>query len=427
MERITPRQRAALALLFSGLFSAPLGGCGEPAPPELPTGPGSAPVLVDPGSGPWELVPAEQVAEVCQLDPALLNAADGILQRPWAVVRHGRLCHEYYPSGNPDAMTAAWSATKTLGAVTMGMVAYRTRELPRTGRHTGPLSDLDRVDQWLDSFSFNKDAQVAHVLAMVAQNKSLAYGSKRFSYDALGTAQINRLSDIMNTAIAQDSQRLSGNVEGFVQRYLFGPLGMHHSVWNDGKPDKVLAYSWMTTVRDMAKLGLLLLHRGRWAGEVLLSEDWVYRMSHPSFEDASAGYGYLTWLNASSNSTDLVGTKQQGPDDPCAPVALYPRYPHEPSGAPDCGYSPPYTCAQQQDVGIFWASGLGGQKIVVHRALDMVLIIKDFDHSEKDFWSAVRPALLALDPTYHGDDKAFCAAYGGGSYAPDLPPTAPTN
>lgn len=417
MKCATSRRYPVLVLLFS-CWAA---GCGESASPQPPAEERGPPAPVDPGSGPWVLVSPEQVAAVCQLDPALLTAAEGILQRPFAVIRHGRLCHEYYPNGNPDAMTAAWSATKTLGALTVGMVAHQTRDLPRTGRHTGPLSDLDRVDHWLDSFTFNKDALVAHVLAMVAHNRNLEYGSKRFSYDALGTAQINRLSDIMNAAIAQDPDRLGGNVEGFVQRYLFGPLGMHHSVWTDGKANKILAYSWMTSVRDMARVGLLLLNRGRWSGEVLLSEDWIYRMSHPSFEDASAGYGYLTWLNASSNSTDISGNKQQGPDDPCAPVALHRSYPHEPSGAPDCGYSPPYTCAQEQDVGVFWASGLGGQKIVIHRGLDLVLVVKDFDHSEKDLWSAIRPALLAYEPKYKGDEKGFCAAYGSGSYAPDLP------
>src|SRR5581483_7864298 len=45
-----------------------------------------------------------------------------------------------------------------------------------SGRKTGPLSDTDRVDRWLDAFTYNKDAQVAHVLAMVAASPSLALG-----------------------------------------------------------------------------------------------------------------------------------------------------------------------------------------------------------------------------------------------------------
>jgi hypothetical protein len=36
-------------------------------------------------------------------------------------------------------------------------------------------------------------------------------------------------------------------------------------------------------------------------------------------------------------------------------------------------------------------------------------------------WNAVRPALVAHDPTYKGDESAFCEAYAGNRYAPDLP------
>jgi hypothetical protein len=35
-------------------------------------------------------------------------------------------------------------------------------------------------------------------------------------------------------------------------------------------------------------------------------------------------------------------------------------------------------------------------------------------------WDAVRPALVALDPIYMGDETALCTAYGAGDYAPDL-------
>lgn len=380
--------------------------------------------LVDPGTAPWVPVEKDKVAELCQLDPTLLEMADKTIARPWAVVRHGLLCHEFYPDGNPTRTSAAWSATKTLGALTFGAVMYHTRDLKRTGARTGPLSDLDRADAWIDGQTFNKDALLAHVLAMVAHNKSLAFGDKKFSYDALGTAQINRLSDAMNAAIAQDKVALGGNLEGFFQKFVAKPLGLQNSTWSDGKPDKVLAYSWMTTVRDMARVGLLLQHHGRWNGEQLVGEDFIYAMSHPSFEDASTGYGYLTWLNSSWGATDLQGNKKMAPEDACAPVALHQKYPHTrpPSMSPDCGYPAPNTCQQDHDVGIYWASGLGGQKIIVHAGLDMVLIAKDFDHGEGELWSAVRPALVALDPMYKGDDKAFCAAYSGGTYAPAMTP-----
>ena len=379
------------------------------------------PASGDPGSGPWQPVAAERVAADCGLDPDLLAAADAAIARPYAIVRYGRLCHELYPDGG-DAPGEVFSATKTLGATVTGIAAFETRDLERNGRKTGPLSDADRVDHWLDSFSFNPDAQVAHVLGMVAHDPDLTPGARTFLYDADGSREINRLSDVLNTVVAQDPERLGANLEEFTQRFLFAPLGMHDSRWSGGRPDKVFAFSWSSTVRDMARLGLLLLHGGRWNGEQLLDPAWVQRMTHPSFEDANTGYGYLTWLDSSSGWTFSV-RKNEGPLDACAPDAIHPLFPHGIAGTTDCGYAPPYACEQQHDVGVWYAFGLFGQYIVGHRGLDLVLVVKNFGDLDgpKRLWDAVRPALVAEDPEFRGDEAAFCAAYGAGAYAPDLP------
>jgi hypothetical protein len=36
-------------------------------------------------------------------------------------------------------------------------------------------------------------------------------------------------------------------------------------------------------------------------------------------------------------------------------------------------------------------------------------------------WEAVKGAVIAADPESAGDEAGLCAAYGGNSYAPDLP------
>src|SRR5688572_12653314 len=127
-----------------------------------PDGGGAGERYTDPGTAEWEPVPRDQVAEVCRLDPDLLEQADQALNVPWGVVRYGRLCHEFYPQGEAQVTMPQenWSATKTLGAAVVGIAAYQTRMLTRTDRKTGPLSDLDRVDHWLDAFTFNPEAQV---------------------------------------------------------------------------------------------------------------------------------------------------------------------------------------------------------------------------------------------------------------------------
>jgi len=399
--------------------------------------------LVDPGTGAWTLVPREAVAEVCRLDVSLLEAADATLQQrnllgvPWALIRYGKLC---YVSRGEAPADEAWSTTKTLGALVLGAVSYATRDLPRTGPETGPLGDEDRVDAWLDHFSYNPDAHIAHVLGMVAHNADLSLGKKTMSYDTVGATQINSLSAIMNAAIAQDSARLGANLEEFTQRFVFGPLGMEKSTWTNGAADKTVGFSWSSTALDMARVGLLMLHGGIWNGERVLSEEYVYRMTHPSFEDANTGYGYLTWLNASSNSTfgDIPGApvgKQHTAMNPgpCAPVSVYREHPHGLSDSPDCNYEPPYSCeGKTYDVGAWAAVGLQGQLIAGHPGLDLVITAKNVTpllsgpdlgfgpDTPKIVWDAVLPAIIAGDPVYKGNTEAFCAAYGSNQYAPDL-------
>ncbi len=381
---------------------------------------------LDPGTGPWEPVARERVAEECGLDPDLLEQADAVINQPWAIIRYGKLCHEFYPSGE-DTVTEVFSTTKTLGSLVTGIAAYETKNLPNTGRKTGPLSDLDRVDHWLDSFTFNPNAHIAHVLAMVAHNPDLSLGQKEHQYDAIGTVQINRLSDVINTVIAQDPERLGSDLEQFTRRFLFEPLAMNNSKWSNNAPNKVFAYSWNAKLSEMARLGLLMLNGGVWNGRRVLDAEWVYKMTHPAFEDSNTGYAYLTWLNASSNHTlggiiDLMGQKFQVPLDACAPVAVYAEHPHGLSDSPDCNYDEPYSCEQQFDVGVWYAAGLGGQVIVGHRGLDLVLVAKSLGGlgGSAAIWDPVRPALVALDPMFQGDEEAFCAAYAANGYAPDL-------
>lgn len=385
-------------------------------------GPGTVDALYptsgDPGTAEWQPVADDRIVDECGLDPELLAQADAGIGRPWAVVRYGKLCHEYYPDGASqiDAATENFSATKTLGAVVTGLAAWQTRDLPRDGRKTGPVSADDRVDHWLDEFSFNPDAQIEHVLAMIAHNPDLSYGHRAFEYDTVGKVQINRLNDVLETAIAQDPERLGTNLEEFTQRFLFEPLGMVHSRWSGGVPEKNFAFTWQSTTREMARLGLMVLHGGMWNGKRILGEDWVYAMTHPSFEDTNPAYGYLTWLNTLQND---VGTERTFD---CAPLAVNAQFPHGLSEAKDCGFADPANCAQEKDVGVWYAAGLFGQYIVGHRALDLVIVVKDFDAigDAGDFWNLFRPALIARDAEFAGNEAAFCDAYGRGAYAPDL-------
>jgi len=405
--------RLSFALLMSVLIGCASGGSDGDAPPR------------GPGQGEWTRVPKAEVATECGLDPALLDQADIEIDRAYAVVRYGKLCHEFYPTSlypdGVDETEIVFSAAKTLAGVLTGAAAWRTRDLERTGRKTGPLQDTDPIDHWLDEFTFNQDAQVGHVLGMVAHNEDLSSPDLDFMYDTVGGVQINRLNDVVATAIAQDPS-LGSSVHEFLERYLFEPLGMRQSDWDGDAPDKNFAFGWSSTARDMARLGLLMLDGGLWRGERLASEDWIYKMTHPSFELANTGYGYLTWLIARSNADNGDGLpKTTEPNAECTPSTIWNEYPHGLSESPDCNYLPPWDCSQTFDVGVWYAAGLMGNYISGHPGLDMVLVVKNIgSNNQRRVWNAIRPALVALDPTHAGNEEAFCEAYAAGDYAPDL-------
>lgn len=371
----------------------------------------------DPGTGAWEPVPSESLIEECGLDPEILADIDAAAPYSYAIARYGKLCHEFYRDDAPgiNELSNNFSATKTLSAALFGRAIYLSKDL------ANPLSDTDRMDAWISDITFNPDAQVAHVLAMLGYNDSLAFGERTYSYDANGSREINRLSDVVEAVMAQDPAAF-GNATTtgeFAQRELFDKLGMNMSEWTG----ESFASTWHSNLRDMLRLGVFLVHDGVWNQEQLVSPEWIYKLSRPAFEDANTAYGYLTWLAANRNyNLPGLDINFQQPLGNCQPPAIWREHPHGLSESIDCNYGDSAECIQMYDVGVFGGVGFGGQIVVVHKALDMAIVTRNAGGNAflTTPWSMIRPALVAHDAQYPGDDDAFCAAYRAGDYAPDL-------
>ena len=323
----------------------------------------------------------------------------------FAVVRYGRLCFVSGENGSDGpGVSHVFSATKTLGALLTGSVMYQTRNLPQSSSPmTGPLREFDRMDKWLDLTNLppraeiNPDATVAHVLAMVGYSEDLSYGQKNHQYDGDGSREINQLIRVIDNVVKQDPGHFGANAVQAKDR-LFAKLGLEHSAWSV----RSFGISWNTSLLDMARIGLLALHGGVYNGERLVDSRYVYNMTHPAFEDGSTNYGYLTWMN---NTT-------------CSPRTIHASYPHGISESSDCADG---NCDQENDVGVWSALGAGGQLILGHRGLDMILVGKNWDEGwGSALWEAVLPSVVAADPKFMGEQEAFCEAYAKGAYAPDL-------
>lgn len=357
----------------------------------------------DPGPSAFVPVPEGEVAAECGLDIGLLKSA-GLNNA--AVFRYGKLC---WSNGAIDRAYGVFSVTKTVAGTVMAAAYWDTRD------NAERMLPSDPISKWGGSGSI----RISEYAGMVTSG-GRTWGSHRFAYDTLGS-NLARTGAPMEVALSQGSVSGATRLEA-VRDGLFEKLGVKGS-WPTG--------TWGTganiSLTDMARIGIAHSHNGWWNGEQVLDPDWSYWMTHPHWEDATTSYGMYMWLNHRGNGSGIGGDLSPSgagpPDgDPCAPAAVWQRYPHPPSESPDCNATNPSRCAQMYDTGVFSAQGLGGQFMVAHRGLDLVIVAQNFSSGggPQGLWDLVRPSLVSLDPMYKGDETAFCEAYGNGNYAPDM-------
>jgi CubicO group peptidase (beta-lactamase class C family) len=121
-------------------------------------------------------------------------------------------------------------------------------------------------------------------------NRPIKYPpGSHFRYDDIGA---NFLSVVLSKAVPQDES-------GFAREHLFGPLGINNYNWISDYQGHLLGESGLyMTARDMAKIGLLYLRRGRWGDQQIVSEPYVDSSTDAQSEGGApvhAAYGYLWW------------------------------------------------------------------------------------------------------------------------------------
>lgn len=137
----------------------------------------------------------------------------------------------------------------------------------------------------------------------------------------------------MTVLLGEMVHRASGrDLADYAQRRLFQPLDIWMKYWHRSDFGIVNAQGGlMLRPRDMAKIGQLVLNKGSWSGDRIVSEKWLLSALQRHV-DAEFGWGYgYQWR---------LGQ---------APVG-------------------------DQLIDVFFASGRGGQSIIVFPALDLVVV-----------------------------------------------------
>lgn len=94
-------------------------------------------------------------------------------------------------------------------------------------------------------------------------------------------------------------------LEEYAQKRLFEPLGMRNTTLKviDGQ---ALTYADAnTTLRDFARLGVMMLNDGKWGDRQVVPAEWVRACISPC--PVNKKYGYLWWLETSPRSYSMRG------------------------------------------------------------------------------------------------------------------------
>ncbi len=84
----------------------------------------------------------------------------------------------------------------------------------------------------------------------------------------------------------------------YAKEKLFEPMGFPAVPWRtDPQGRSIGGWGLELTTREMAAIGYLYLHQGRWEGQQLVPVDWVAESTtrHSSEESGRLGYGYQWW------------------------------------------------------------------------------------------------------------------------------------
>lgn len=156
--------------------------------------------------------------------------------------------------------------------------------------------------------------------------------------------------------------------DGFAEK-LAGPLGLEDfrpsdGLWVDGPESIHPVYKFKLSGRDLARIGLLVLRGGLWQNTRLISTGWINLCLSPHSEVAAGrGYGYLWWTAEANASGDPMSISH--------PIA--------------------------------YASGFGGQYLVIVPELDVVVVHRAADHerpvSHKHMGDILRLAISASPAT----------------------------
>lgn len=226
------------------------------------------------------------------------------------IVKDGKIALEHYqePYGK-ESLIHVNSCTKTVISMLFGAVFKEQTALhektaaieyfPEYASHDSLIQNI-KVKHFLSMSSgleWKGGIDAADVIQMsntndwakyVFERKVIGAPGENFHYNSGGTQVISTLLH----------KQTKDGLMAFAKENLFDPLGISAFQW-DSTSKGVPKAGWglHLKMQDMAKLGYLLLKKGKWGDLQIVSEEWVSKMSSIQVEaNSKYDYGYQVWI-----------------------------------------------------------------------------------------------------------------------------------
>lgn len=253
------------------------------------------------------------------------------------IAKNGRVVYENYLN-NTDEHTRfiGWSMTKSLISLLIGVALEDGRidslddditvylpELENGAYNGATIRQILQMRSGVDyeeRYDFANPGVAAsnHIHSLVKNVTRFVDAAKTikrkyqpgevFEYKTLDTAVLGLLLERVSA---------SGNLSSYMSQHLWEPLGAEADGFfiMDGEPGVGREFSgagFNATLRDFARVGLLVLNEGRFNDQQIIPSDWIKESTQPAGdEQAFMDYGYQWWTVSGTNAFVSIGLQGQ--------------------------------------------------------------------------------------------------------------------
>jgi CubicO group peptidase (beta-lactamase class C family) len=279
--------------------------------------------------------PVSQAMDSQRLDSMLeLIRREAIPLDSLTIVRHGYIVlDKTYPPFEADNLHELHSATKSVTSALVGIALRDAQvEAGETVSVQTPLLGFFPSHQIANVDERKQAMTLEHVLAMTSGLDWKEWGAAYESGTGNDLVMMIESSQdwtqyVLNRPMAADPgtaflynsggshvlsavvTRLSGMpAADLATERLFTPLGIDDFQWS--RSPEGVADGWANLrmhPKDLARIGLLYLHRGEWDGQQIIPSEWIEASTTDHVLEPEYEYGYQWWLDVADNYAFMAG------------------------------------------------------------------------------------------------------------------------